>query len=89
MVKSIWYVEAACSGQYPSNIIQHKILPIVWRRTELTGIYAILGLGKPLGSVCNITVTLGSPIIMDNLDGLFYGFYPIEKNQWLPSGKLT
>ena len=59
MVHSIWYVEATCSGckmregnmfwSTPSNIIQHKILSVVWRCTEFPGIYAVLGLGKPRG----------------------------------------
>ena len=41
-VNSMWYVEATCSGymicrsttcsgQHPSNIIEHKTLPVVWR----------------------------------------------------------
>ena len=49
MVNSIGYAEATCSGKHPSNIIEHKIRPVVWRRTEFPGIYAILGLGKPRG----------------------------------------
>ena len=49
MVNSIGYVEATCSGKHPINIIEHKIRPVVWRRAEFPGIYAILCLGKPRG----------------------------------------
>ena len=59
MFNSIWYVEATCSGQHPSNIIQHKTLPVVWRCTEfpyLRYIYAYSGLGQTSGSVCNIII---------------------------------
>ena len=42
MVNSVGYVEATCSGKHPSNIIEHKILAVVWRRTEFPGIYAII-----------------------------------------------
>ena len=47
MVNSIGYVEATCSGYMicrsnmfwltPSNTTEHKILPVVWRRTEFPG----------------------------------------------------